>query len=796
MIKNYLRLTLRQMGRNKLSAAINIGGLAMGMAVAMLIGLWIYNEVSFSRQFPNHKRIAAVMQNQDFNGRTETWWGEALQLGPELETGYGDYFEHVVMAGGRGDHLLTYADKKIKANGEYMGSGVLDMLSVKMIRGARAPLGDPSSIVISADMAKSIFGDVDPIGKTLTIDSKLPVKIAGVYTNLPENSDFGDLQFIAPWQLLVSSEGFEKRLGWGNSWFQTFVQLKPGVNMKQASAAIRDVKLHKGGPANAKFKPVLFLHPLDDWHLHSEFRDGSNASGGAIQYVRLFGIIGGFVLLLACINFMNLSTARSEKRAKEVGIRKAIGSLRSQLLGQFFTESVLIALFAFVLSVGFAQLLLPFFNYMSPRDVVFPWGQPLFWLTGLGFTLLTGILAGIYPALYLSSFRPVKVLKGTFRVGRFAATPRRVLVVVQFTVSVILIIGTLAVFRQVSFVKDRPVGYERAGLVSLSVQSDAFRNHYEAFRNDVMRTGLVSSMALAESPITAIWNSNSGFDWPGKDPNMTDDFATVAVTPEYGKAARWQMMQGRDFSREMATDSMSFVINEAAARYMGLKKPVGQRIKWGDNGYHTVIGVVKDMVMQSPFEPVKQTIFYLPKSWSRVSTVNLRIQPNAGTSAALSSIGAIYKKYETENEFAYQFADQEYARKFSNEERIGKLAGAFTALAILISCLGLFGLASFVAEQRTREIGVRKVLGATVFGLWRLLSGEFVRLVALSLLIGGPLAAWMMHVWLQGYTYHAGLAWWIFALAGGGAFTVTLLTVSFQAIRAALANPVKSLRTE
>ena len=798
MLKNYFRIAFRNLTRNRLSAAINIGGLAIGMAVAILISLWIYNETTYNHQYPNHSRIAAVLQNQDFNGKIDTWYGQAWELGPELKTGYSDYFKHVIMTSYPGDHLLTFADKKIKTNGNYMGPEVLDMLSAKMLQGSYTALQDPSSVVLSASTARSIFGATDPMGKTLIIDGKLPVKVSGIYEDLPVNSDYEGLHFILPWQLLMSSQGYEKKLGWGNSWFQVTVQLKDNITMQQASAAIRDVKLHKGGEDNARFKPELFLHPMDRWHLHSEFHNGTNASGGAIQYVRLFSIIGAFVLLLACINFMNLSTARSEKRAKEVGIRKAIGSLRGQLIGQFFSESVLIALCSFVLAIGLTQLMLPFFNEVSGKKMSILWGQPVFWLTAIGFTLLTGIIAGSYPALYLSSFRPVKVLKGTFRVGRLASVPRKVLVVLQFTVSVILIIGTIVVFRQIGYVKDRPVGYSREGLVVLSINSDGLRNHYEAFRNEVLRTGTVEEMALSESPLTAVYISNSGYTWEGKDPAMTDDFSTVKVNPEFGKVARWQIIEGRDFNRDLVTDSLSFIINEAAVKYMGLKEPVvGQRIKWGNNGSYTIIGVVKDMIMRSPFEAARQTIFFEHAGFaSNLNNIDVRIRPNVSTAVALDKIAAIYKKYDAENPFEYRFVDQEYAKKFSNEERVGKLAGFFTTLAIFISCLGLFGLASFVAEQRTREIGVRKVLGASILNLWQLLSSEFLRLVLLALLIGGPIAWWVMQGWLQNYHYHADLSWWIFVIAGTGAVMITILTVSFQAIKAAMASPVKSLRTE
>ncbi|WP_431213347.1 ABC transporter permease [Puia sp. P3] len=793
MFRNYFTIAWRNLTRNRLSSVINIGGLAIGMSVAILIGLWVSDETGFNHRVANHRRIAAVLQIQDFNGEIDTWWGEALQLGPALRSGYADLFKHVVMSGWNGDHLLGVGYRKIKTGGNYMDSGVLEMLTPKMVAGNYSGLREPGSVVLSLSAARSLFGNAAAaMGQVVVLDTKIPVKVTGVYEDLPDNSDYGATKFIVPWRLLLANEGYEKKLGWGNSWFQCLVQLNEGVDLAKASRAIRDVKL-KASPGDAKFKPQLVLHPMDRWHLYGEWKEGKN-NGGAIVYVRLFMIIGAFVLLLACINFMNLSTARSERRAREVGIRKAIGSLRGQLIGQFFSESVLVAVLAYVLAVGLVLVLLPFFNEVAGKKVSIPWGQPLFWLAGIGFALFTGLVAGSYPALYLSSFQPVKVLKGTFRVGRLAAVPRKVLVVVQFSVSVILIIGTLGVFRQIGYVRERPVGYTREGLVTVPVGGAAISQHKDAFRADLLSTGVVEEAAFSESPLTAAYVTNSGYKWRGKDPNMTEQFHTVRVSPEYGRVARWQVVQGRDFSRAFATDSLGFVINESAARYMGFSNPVGERVQWGDNGVYTIIGVVKDMIMQSPFEPATAMIFFLDTA--RTPLVDVRIRPGVSAAAAIGKIAGVYKKYDTDNPFEYRFVDEEYGRKFATEVRIGRLAGFFTGLAIFISCLGLFGLATFVAEQRTREIGVRKVLGASLGSLWALLSQEFVKLVVLSLLIGGPLAWWIMQGWLAGYTYHTSLSWWIFAVAGTGAVVITLLTVSWQAVKAAMESPVKSLRSE
>jgi ABC-type antimicrobial peptide transport system permease subunit len=532
---------------------------------------------------------------------------------------------------------------------------------------------------------------------------------------------------------------------------------------------------------------------MDHWHLYGEFKNGVN-TGGDIQYVWLMSIIGTFVLLLACINFMNLSTARSEKRAKEVGIRKAIGSLRVQLVGQFFSESLLVTLMAFVLSVALTQISLPFFNELSGKKIVLLWNMPEFWLVSLGFCFIVGLIAGSYPALYLSSFKPVKVLKGTFRVGRLAAVPRKALVVLQFTISVTLIICTITVFRQIQFAKNRPIGYDRNSLVSVYLQNQEVINHYEEVRNEILNTGFVTELATTDVPITDTYTTNSGFDWPGKAPGFQEEFLTVRTTPEFGKMIGWKIKAGRDFSRSFASDSTAFILNEAAVKYMGLKEPLGIEVMWGSNEKFKVIGVVEDMVTQSAYDPAKPTIFLVALSWT--SILNMKLNPQTSASMAIKKIESILKKYDRDNIIEFNFADEQFANKFANEERIGKLASFFTILAVFISCLGLFGLASFVAERRTKELGVRKVLGATVQGLWRLQTKDFVWLVIISLFVAIPISYYFMNGWLQNYQYRAELSWWIFATAGIGALIITILTVSFQAIKAAIANPVKALRSE
>ncbi len=793
MIKNYLKIAWRNILRNKVSSMINIGGLAVGMAAAMLIGLWIYDELSFDKNFKNYDRITEVLQNNTMNGEIMTGNSVPWPMGDELRKSFGGDFKYVTMATYNFGHILTYGEKKLTTSGTYFEPSALKMLSFKMLKGNTSGLNDPSSILLSASTAKAYFGDADPMDKVMKIDNNQVVKVTGVYEDLPDNSSFAGVDFVAPWEQFSNANGLKKQADtWRCNCYFTYAQLADNADVNQVSAKIRDIKLTKVNKIELKQKNQVFLNPMKNWHLYSDFKNGVIA-GGRIQYVWLFGIIGVFVLLLACINFMNLSTARSEKRAREVGIRKAIGSLRRQLIYQFLSESLLVVAFAFALSLLLVQLALPFFNDVSGKKMSILWGSPLFWLSGILFSLITGLISGSYPALYLSSFQPVKVLKGTFRVGRLAAIPRKVLVVLQFAVSVTLIIGTIVVFRQIEFARNRPVGYSRDGLIALPMVTGDIHKQFAVVKHELEKDGAIVSIAESGSPTTGDYSSNSGFDWRGKDPALAVEFPNIDVSYDYGKTVGWQFTDGRDFSAAFLSDSVAFVLNETAAKFMGLKNPVGETIKWDGQPFH-VIGVIKDMVSESPYEPVRPTLYHMLKGGG--DFVIAKMNPKISAHEALDKIQKTFKTYNPAQPFDYQFADDEYAKKFGNEERIGKLASAFACFAVFISCLGLFGMASFMAEQRIKEIGIRKVLGATVFNLWQLLSKDFVLLVIISLLIATPVSYYFMHQWLQGYQYRTEITWWIFAAAATGAMIITLLTVSYQSIKAALANPVKSLRSE
>jgi putative ABC transport system permease protein len=540
----------------------------------------------------------------------------------------------------------------------------------------------------------------------------------------------------------------------------------------------------------------VWLNPIKNWYLYSEFKDGYPA-GGRITFVWLFGIVGAFVLLLACINFMNLSTARSEKRAREVGVRKAIGSMRSQLVNQFLSESFMIVSMTFVVALLMVSLSFPAFNQLADKKMSLPFSNIYFWMASLGFLIITAFLAGLYPAFYLSSFQPVKVLKGRFRVGKFASMPRKFLVVIQVSVSAVLIIGTIVVYQQVQFTQARPVGYDRQNLIRIAIHDVEFDKSKLVMKDQLLSNGIATSVAFASSPVTAIWDNWSGFNWRGKNPDTDPNFTVTWIDEDYGKTIQWKILKGRDFSRQHSTDVNAVIINKAAADYIGFENPVGETINAGGME-REIIGVIEDVVANSPYEAVSPGFYWLDKNiaGNSLGQMIIRLDPQKSTAESLSAVESIHDKLAASSTLDYSFVDDEYGMKFQAEQRIGNLASVFAALAIFISCLGLFGLSSFVAEQKTKEIGVRKVVGASLVNIWVLLSKEFVVLVSISLLIAMPTAWYYLQKWLLTYRYHTDINGWVFVVAGSGVLLVTLLTVSFHGVRAAVANPVRSLRSE
>ncbi|CAM3458727.1 ABC transporter permease [Zobellia roscoffensis] len=799
MLKNYFKIAWRNLLKNKGYSAINIGGLALGMAVTLIIGLWVNDELSYNDYFKKNERIAQVVQSQTFNGETGTNNAVPRPLEMAFRDKHNDKFKHIVMSSWNNSVYLNYGEKSLSKDGNFMQAEAPELLDLNILKGEKDGLRKINSIMLSESVANALFGNEDPIGKVVKGNSQYDMDVTAVYEDIPKNNSFSDLEYIMPWEKYLSLFEWVNNAEdqWGNNSFQMFVQIADNTGMTDISTSIKDVKKNLNEEA-AEFNPQLFLLPMKDWYLRSNFENGKQ-DGGRIKYVWLFSIIGAFVLLLACINFMNLSTARSEKRAKEVGIRKSIGSQRNQLIYQFLSESFLVVLFAFGIAVLIVLLSLDGFNNLAKKEMVFPWGNGMFWITSFIFVLLTSLLAGSYPALYLSSFKPVDVLKGTMTTGKHAGLPRKILVVLQFTVSVAFIIGTVIVMQQINFAKNRPIGYEKEGLVQIPTMSQDFSGKYDLMRSEFTASGAVLEMSASSAPTTQIWSNRSGFSWEGKPEGFQEDLAWTDVTAEYAKSLNLKILEGRDFSREFATDSNAVLINETAVKYMGLTDPIGKYIKDDDIEDPfpplKIIGVVQDMITQSPYEPVKQGIYAYDKN-ENASFYNLRLNPEKSASENISIIESVFKSHFPDIPFQYDFVDSEYGEKFSAEERIGSLSSIFTALAILISCLGLFGLTSFVAEQRQKEIGVRKVLGASIFNVWNMLSRDFLKLVIISCFIAIPISYFVMNGWLQDYPYHVILEWWIFLLAVVGALAITILTVSFQAIKAANRNPIKSLRME
>lgn len=790
MWKNYLTIGWRNILRNRGHAFINIGGLTIGMAVTIILGLSISYELSYDHYHPAIERTARVIQNVTLNGQVETWKNIPYPLGDELRQNYPDDFEAVVMSTQVGGYILANGELSMEKSGAYFEPEGPELLALSMIRGSTDALKDPKALLLSARTANSLFGTADPMNQVLQLDGQ-EVKVAGIYADLPVNSTFADLQFVASWKLMFDTNGLKDfEDPWRPNGFCLWVRVAPGADMRVVSDRIKDGILRNVNERLALRKPQLFLFPMEDWHLRSEFSNGVNVGGG-IRFVRMFGVIALFVLILACINFMNLSTAQSERRSREVGIRKSMGSARAQLIGQFFMESILIAGVAMTFAVVLVQLLLPAYNLLVTKQIALPWADYRFLLALAGLALTTGLLAGAYPALFLSSFKPVNVLKGAFKSG--AGLPRKVLVVVQFTVSITLIIGTWVVTQQIEFGKSRPVGYTREGLVAVPMYTDKLRAHMDVFTEELLKTGEFTHFARTNNRTTRRGPSSSMFNWAGKDPAVSIDFPFSQVSYDYGKTVGWNFLMGRDFSRDFPSDTAAFVINEAAAAYMGLKDPVGETVHWGEDKF-TIIGVVEDMIMDSPYDPVSPTIFVLTTNGGYLMLA--RIKPGVAASDALALMERTYKKYAPGDPFSFSFVDEDYAAKFGQEERLVRMAGIMAVLAIFISCLGIFGLAAFVVERRTKELGVRKVLGASLASLWQLLSMDFAVLVLISLVVAFPTAWYFLGDWLSHYKYHVSIGWWVYAGSGAAAIVITLATVSYHTLRAARSNPVKSLRVE
>ena len=790
MILNYFKIAFRNLAKNKVYSFINIGGLAVGMSVAILIGLWIYDELSFDKYHKEYKSIALVQKNRSFNGNIITEQSHSIALAAKLRESYGNYFDEVVASSYGGEKSLTAKDKTIIKRGLFMEDGGEKILDLQILEGSPEFPLQPFEILISDNTKKALFGSESVINQTIKIDKNTAFKIVGVFKSLPNNATYRSTSFYASMDSYAKMEDWveSSKTDWNENSLPIYVKMAKNVSAEQISELIKD-ELYK--VTKDLTKPQLFLYTMDNWHLYPEFKNGQPVSTGK-DNILVFGLIGILTILLAAINFMNLSTARSEKRSKEIGVRKAIGSNRAQIIGQFYTETFLTIALSAVVALLLTRISLPFFNQLAEKQIVFPWDKLAFWIVIVLFSGLLILLAGSYPAIYLSSFKPVKVLKGKLQGSPFELFSRKGLVVFQFIISIVLIIANITIYRQIQFTKNRPLGYDSNGLVQIRKNTEELRGNFYPMRQDLLNSGAVVDMAEINSPISESWHYSNSYTWPAK-PSNAEDLVNLSVTPEFGNTVAWKITQGRDFSRTFGADTSAVILNEAAVKLMGLKNPINQLIR-KDGKPLTIVGVVQNIVMDSPFDPVRPTVFEMIKS--NAPFITIKLKPELSASESVASMEKVLKKYDPAGNFNYLFADQNFNRKFFREQRMASLINLFAILAIFISCLGLFGLASFVAEQRTKEIGIRKVLGASISSLWAMLSRDFVVLIIISCLIASPIAYYFMNQWLQKYTYRTELSWWVFAASAFGALSITLLTVSYQAIRAALMNPVKSLKTE
>jgi putative ABC transport system permease protein len=785
MITNYLRTALRSITRHKLYSGLNILGLAIGMAVALTIGLWAYYQYSYDRFLPGYADCYQVRYKIDIGGDIQTINATSLPLAKTLTRDIPE-ISWAVHTGYPASHALVAGKNQVYPSGLAAGSDFLQLFKYPLQEGsADNSLADPYSIVLAAATAKSLFGNEDALGKTVRIDNEHDLKVTAVMADIPDNATLR-FSYIIPLSYKVN----ETAGRWSYDAFQTFVALRPGTTLSTITPRLKAI-LRKYSPDEYNaYKAEVFLQGMKDWHLYTEFKNGV-ASGGMIDYVRLFIIIGVLVLAIACINFMNLCTARAERRAKEVGIRKAIGGRRIQLVFQFLTESVLLVLIAFFIGLLLTQLCLPAFSRLTGCPLELPFGDAFFWLAMLGYVLFTGVVAGARPAFFLSGFRPIQVLKGWTNSFRGHSLPGKILVIAQFSCAIALISSTVVVYEQIGHAKDRSTGYAIDRLMTTDMGT-SLKNNYPALRNDLLQSGLVVAVSRADGATTTISNWWGVDDWPGKlaDDNLT--MATIAVDGAYFQTVGMSLAAGHGFTD---ADPASVILNESAVRRLKLTAPINQYITMnGRQWKFRVVGVVKDALMISPFAPAEPTFFINRPAFT--NTMIYRLAPGVNIHEAVQKLGPIFQHYDPAQPFIWHFADERYAAKFAVETLIGRLAALFAALAIFISCLGIFGLATYLADTRRKEIGIRKVLGASVPQLWALLSRDFVVMTVISALIATPVAWYLLHSWLQQYAYRITINPLVFLLAGGAAIAVTLLTVSFRSVKAALANPAKSIRTE
>lgn len=787
MLKNFFKVALRNLRGNSLYSVINISGLSVGIACSILILLWVKDETSYDLFIPKAEKLHQVWVNAEFDGAVQSWNSVPLPTYEEMKSAHAKIVNSCVTGWG-GNRLLAVDDIRLMKDGYFVSEEFLDMFEYDMLIGDRAEvLDDPSSIVISEEVALALFGRTNAIGEFVKVDDLSTLKVTGILRDVPDNSSF-EFDYLIPWKHRESIQQWvvDNKTNWGNYSFQVFVELAGENDELEVEGGVKDMLTEKG---QDDIPRELFLHPMPRWRLHSYFENGVE-SGGMHEYVTLFTIIAMFILVIACINFMNLATARSEGRAREVGIRKSLGSKRGQLIMQFYGESLVISTISFLVSILLVLALLPSYNDLVQKQLFVDFLSAEFWIFSLSIIFITGFISGSYPSLYLSSFNPIKTLKGKVSIGKNANLPRKILVMLQFGFAVVLIISTIVILKQIDLAKSRDLGYDQEGLISIPLTDDIDEN-YDLIKQDLERTGNVVGMTRANSSVTQI-NSNNFLGWPGKPESQRVMFVTITTTYDYAKTVGADMLYGRDFSKEFATDSSAIVINKAALDLMELEDPIGTQLDlWGQK--RTLIGVIDNILMGSPYEEVRP-LFMIIDNWG--GSVMVRLKKTNDMQASMASLQEVFERHNPAYPFEYRFTDVDFERKYTTINLTRQLSMIFAILTIFITGLGLFGLASYTAEQRIKEIGIRKVLGASVSNLVGLMSMDFAKLVLLAFIISAPVAYFLLDNYLQRYTIRTSIDWWVFAITGVVALAFALVVVINQARRAALANPATSLRSE
>lgn len=785
MLKNYFKSAWRNLINNKTFSLINILGLALGLTCSIMITLWLKSEMQMDRFHKNDARLFRVMENQYYDGNISTFPSSPGILAenivkdiPEIKMASQFLWEE--------QPLFTVDNTFDKEKGRYAQKDFLNMFSFTLKKGnAATALNRPDAIVISQKLADKYFKGQDPIGKMIRIDNKDNVVVTGILDEIPKSSSM-KFDFLMSYDVWFKQNDWAKE--WDNNGPRCYVMLAPNTSVEKVNAKIKNYIKSKNKNSNVE----LFLQNFGESYLYSNWDNGKQA-GGRIEYVRIFSIVAIVILLIACINFMNLATARSLKRAREIGVRKVVGAGKRQLIGQFIGESVFVSFLAMCLSLLIVLLLLPSFNALTDKKLAIDFTDSSFLVMVLGLTLVTGVISGSYPALFMSSLKPIAVLKGILKFKAGATYFRKALVVFQFALSIILILGMIVIYRQIDYIHNKNLGFAKEDLLYMPLEGELQQN-YPTFKEELMKQPGVKYVTSAQSSPLEVGSSTQGVRWPGKDTTKLILFSINPVTYDYIKTMGIQMAGGRDFGADFGMDTVNYLINEAAARKIGYKDPIGKELTvWGDKG--TIVGLMKDFHHNSlhvPIEPLILRLFKAKPYWGSVI-----VRTDAGkTKQAIAGMEKVFKQFNAGFPFKYYFTDDEISKNYKAEYTISKLSRYFAFLAIFISCLGLFGLVTFTAEQRTKEIGVRKVLGASVPGIVRMLSKDFLKLVFIAAVIAFPVAWWAMHNWLVDFAYRVDIGWWVFVVAGVVAVLIALITISFQAIKAALANPVKSLRTE